>query len=209
VVDQWEAPLAKGSPEDRSEARSKKRRLRSSRRTQKRATGSLMRARLVEEFDGLACKRKHGEVKMLPGAVTLLCRLVAAAAAPTIGLATYALAAAPIASTTLLVNDQTNSVTILRQINVAVTFAPAEYQDLQISKSFYIVCRFPFNPGPYTISVRVDNKYNLIPVDVVEYKKYDPSYIELDIDTLFLTNRIDDFDFRDHKVYIDFFAARR
>jgi hypothetical protein len=146
---------------------------------------------------------------MLPGAVTLLCRLVAAAALPAIGLATHALAAAPIASATFLVDDQTNSVTILRQTNVAVTFAPAEYQDLQISNSFYIVCIFPSDPGQYTISVRVDSEYNLIPVDVVEYKKYDPSYIKLDIDTLFLTNRINDSDFRDHRVYIDFFPARR
>lgn len=141
---------------------------------------------------------------MFRNALPLLCRSLAAAALT--GLAFSALAEAPIASATLLVDGRTHSVTIMREANVAVSFAPAEYQDLQISKAFYVICKLPYDPGPFTVSVRVDNRYNLIPADVVEYKTYDPSYIELDIDTLFLTNRTDS-EFWKHTVFIDFFPA--
>lgn len=129
-------------------------------------------------------------------------------AMPATNLAAYSPAAMPIASATLLVNDATNSVALLGENNVKVTFAPAEYPDLNITKALKIICVLTNNPGPYTYSVRVDNKDNLIPADVVEYKQYNPSYIELEIDMAYLTNRIDHSDFRNHKVRIDFFADR-
>jgi hypothetical protein len=141
---------------------------------------------------------------MRMGSATLLCLLAGAGSAT--NLAAYSPAATPIASATLLVDDATNSVALLDENNVQVTFAPAEYLDMNITKAFKIDCLLSNNPGPYTFSVRVDNKYNFIPADVVEYKQYNPSYIELQIDTAYLTNRIDHFDSRNHKVRIDFFA---
>lgn len=140
---------------------------------------------------------------MRMGSATLLC-LLAGAGFPT-NLSAYS-SAAPIASATLLVNDAANSVTLLNEHNVQVTFTPAEYQDMNITKAFKINCLLSGNPGPYTYSVRVDSKYNFIPADVVEYKQFNPSYIELEIDTAYLTNSIDQSDFRNHKVRIDFFA---
>jgi hypothetical protein len=131
------------------------------------------------------------------------------AATPALNLAAYSPAAMPIASATLLVNNVTNSVRLLGENNVAVSFVPTQYPDLNITKSLAIACVLANNPGPYTFSVRVDNRYNLIPVDVVDYKTYDPSYIELEISAIFLTNRINDDDSRDHVVRIDFFATQR
>jgi hypothetical protein len=120
----------------------------------------------------------------------------------------YTPLAPPIASATLLVNDAANSVALIGEKNVRVSFAPAEYPDLDIIKSFVVVCVFPFNPGPFTVSVRVDDKYNFIPATVVDYKTYDPSYIKLEINAQYLTNEIDAADARDHKVRIDFYADR-
>jgi hypothetical protein len=136
----------------------------------------------------------------------LLCILLGAAVTPAANLAAYSPLAPPIASATLLVNDATNSVALLDEKNVAVTFAPPEYPDLNITKAFKINCQISNNPGPYTFAVRVDNRYNLIPADVVEYKQYNPSYIELEIDTIYLTNSIDHPGLGNHKVRIDFFA---
>jgi hypothetical protein len=140
--------------------------------------------------------------------MALLCLLAGAAATSITHVAAYSRLPPPFASATLLVNDATNSVALLDENNVQVTFAPTEYPDLNITKAFKIDCLLSNNPASYTFAVRVDNKYNLIPADVVEYKQYNPSYIELEIDTAYLANRIDHSDFRDHRVYIDFFAGR-
>ncbi len=144
-----------------------------------------------------------GKTNMRMGSAILLGLLAGIVSAT--NLSAYS-SASPIASATLLVNDATNSVALLDEHNVQVTFAPAEYQDMNITKAFKINCLLSNNPGPYTYSVRVDSKYNFIPADVVEYKQFNPSYIELEIDTAYLTNSIDRSDFRNHKVRIDFFA---
>jgi hypothetical protein len=146
-----------------------------------------------------------GKTNMRMGSAVLLGLLVGAASAT--NLAAHS-SAAPIASATLLVNDATNSVALLNESNVQVTFAAAEYQDMNITKAFKINCLLSTNPGPYTFSVRVDSRYNFIPADVVEFKQFNPSYIELEIDTAYLTNSIDHSDLRNHKVRIDFFADR-
>ncbi len=142
---------------------------------------------------------------MRRGSAALLGLLVGAAAATDLAANSPAV---PIASATLAVNDATNSVTLLDESNVEVRFAPAEYPDLNITKAFKIVCVLANNAGPYRFAVRVDNKYNLIPADVVDYNQNNPSYIELEIDTAYLTDRIDHSDFGDHRVRIDFFADR-
>lgn len=126
----------------------------------------------------------------------------------TVDLVHYAPAQAPIARTTLLVSARGNSVTILNENNLAVSFKPPQYPDLLISDTFHVVCVFPFNPGPYTVRVWADSKYNLIPTAVVEYKQYDPSYIELEIDPSFFADGIDAPDLKDHKLHIDFLPSR-
>lgn len=141
---------------------------------------------------------------MTSGAATLLGLIVGAASLNPAG---YALAA-PIASATLLVNDAANSVALLDENNVSVRFAPSQYPDLDITKAFVVTCVFPFNPGPFTYAVRIDNRYDLIPADVVDYKYYDPTTVKLEINAQYLTNTIGVADLRNHKLRIEFYADR-
>jgi hypothetical protein len=141
---------------------------------------------------------------MTSGAATLLGLIVGAAP---LNPAAYGLAA-PIASATLLVNDAANSVALLAENDVTVRFAPSEYPDLDITKSFVVTCVFPFNPGPFTYAVRIDNRYDLIPADVVDYKYYDPTTIKLEINAQYLTNTIGAADLRSHELRIEFYADR-
>lgn len=143
---------------------------------------------------------------MAAGAATFLGLFVGAM--PAVHAAGYATPGAPIASATLLVNDAANAVALLHENNVTVRFAPAEYPDLNITKAFVVTCVFPFNPGPFTYAVRIDNRYDMIPADVVEYKYYDPTYIKLEINTQYLTNTIGAADLRNHELRIEFYADR-
>lgn len=140
------------------------------------------------------------------GSLALLWLLSGSQTTPTADLVTYSRAAIPFASTTLFVNGQSNAVTILSQTNAKVRIVPAQYQDLQISKAFYVVCILPRNYGLRRISVWADSPYHLIPADVVEYKTYDPSYVKLDIDMAYLENRSDELTLANHKIHIDFYT---
>jgi hypothetical protein len=142
---------------------------------------------------------------MASGAATLLGLLIGTA---TLHPAAYVPHTAPIASATLLVNDAANSVALLDEHNIAVSFASSAYPDLDITKSFVVTCVFSFNPGPFTYAVRIDNYYDMIPADVVEYKYYDPAYIKLEINAQYLTNLIGAADLRNHEVRIEFYADR-
>jgi hypothetical protein len=141
---------------------------------------------------------------MASGIATVLGLFIGAAVHP----AAYMSPAAPIASATLLVNDAANTVALLDEDNVAVRFAQPEYSDLNITKAFVVTCVFSFNPGPITYAVRVDNRYDMIPADVVEYKYYDPTYIKLEINAQYLTNTIGAAALRNHRVRIEFYADR-
>jgi len=114
---------------------------------------------------------------------------------------------APFASTTLSLDAETGSVMVLAERNVIVEIKPAQYQDMRISRAFYIVCRLAPNDGLHRIGAWTGNPYHLIPVDIVEYKTFDPSYVELDVDTSFFENRDDDLSLVDHRIHIDFFAG--
>jgi hypothetical protein len=131
--------------------------------------------------------------------------ITAVTTAPIAGLAKY-FPATPIASTVLLVNGRTHSVVILDANNVGVRLVHAEYQDMDITKGFDLECVLPNNSHQLIVSARVDSQYHLIPIDIIEYKTYNPSYIKLGIDTIFFRNAIDGSDLGDHKIYIDFFA---
>jgi hypothetical protein len=135
-----------------------------------------------------------------------LCLLIGAASTPLPGFARYAPAAIPIASTVLIINGQTRAVAILNANNVDVHLLPAEYQDMDITKAFDVECILPGNDRQLVVSARVDSRYHMIPIDVIVYKEYNPSYIKLGIDTIYLRNAIDNSDFSDHKIYIDFYV---
>ncbi len=139
---------------------------------------------------------------------------VLAAAALAAVLASTALAAPlsaaprPFASATLLVNDATKTLRLLNETNVAVRFAPGAYSDLAITRPFDVICVLPNGFAAARFSVRADSAYNLIPADVVDYQSYDPSYVKLEINPQYFTDRIDDSDVRDHIVRIEFYADR-
>jgi hypothetical protein len=147
-----------------------------------------------------------GEMKMRVSLLAGLCLFIGAVTMPMTGEAKYRAAATPIASTVLLINGQTHAIAILDATNVDVHLLPAEYQDLDITKAFDVECLLPGNNHQLVVSARVDTRYHMIPIDVIIYKEYDPAYIRLGIDTIYLRNAIDNSDFGDHKIYIDFFA---
>jgi hypothetical protein len=142
------------------------------------------------------------------GLSTLVWLLIGITTAPIAGLARY-VPPTPIASAVLLVNGRTHSVVILNADNVDVRLVHAEYQDMDITKAFDVECVLPNNNRQLLVSARVDSQYHLIPIDIIEYKEYNPSYIKLGIDTIYLRNAINDFDPGDHKIYLDFFVRDR
>jgi hypothetical protein len=154
-----------------------------------------------------ACLSKTGERKMISGSVALLWLLMGgtAATAPATEPAAYSPVETPFASMTLLVDGTTNAVQILNQNNVAIKIIPSEYQDLKITKSFAIECTFPRYYPLKTIGARVDSRYHLIPLTVLEYKEFDPSYVKVEINTAYFTNNVGNTDPNLHKVYIDFY----
>lgn len=132
--------------------------------------------------------------------------LIGITATPMTGFAKYSPLPTPIASTVLVIDGQTHALAILDQNNVAIHLLPAEYQDMDITKAFDIECILPGNNRQLVVAARIDSRYHMIPIDVIVYKEYDPSYIKLGIDTIYLRNAIDNSDFSDHKIYIDFYA---
>jgi hypothetical protein len=122
------------------------------------------------------------------------------------GVAAKAGVRAPFASATLYFDSSTGGVSILSERNVDVRILPAEYQDMDMSRAFYVECRLAPNAGLRSIGVWTAQPHRLIPADVVEYKTFDPSYVKLDIDTAYLENRSDNLLFRNHEIHIDFFA---
>ena len=115
-------------------------------------------------------------------------------------------AGAPFASATLYYDGATGAVSILSERNVDVKILPADYQDMDMSRAFYVECRRAPNIGLRSVGVWTGQPYRLIPADVVEYKTFDPSYIKLDIDTAYLENRSDNLLFKNHEIHIEFFS---
>jgi hypothetical protein len=111
----------------------------------------------------------------------------------------------PFASATLYFDNTTGGVSILSQNNVALAIRPAQYQDMAMSRAFYVECRLAPNDGLRSIGVWVGTPAHTIPADVVDYHTFDPSYVELDIDTAYFENRSDDLLFKNHEIHIEFF----
>jgi hypothetical protein len=158
---------------------------------------------------GIAKQRvnqQQGAARMRSNLMAGLSLLIGITATPMTGFAKYSPLPTPIASTVLVIDGQTHALAILDQNNVAIHLLPAEYQDMDITKAFDIECILPGNNRQLVVAARIDSRYHMIPIDVIVYKEYDPSYIKLGIDTIYLRNAIDNSDFSDHKIYIDFYA---
>jgi len=143
------------------------------------------------------------------GSLPLAWLLAFTPAPPTIELAKYPQLPTPFSSATLLVDGATAGVAVRDQTNVAVTIAPAEYQELRVSRAFEVICQLPPNYGIQSVRAWVDSRYHLIPVTVLEYKTFNPSYIKLEIETLYLRNKINDVALSNHRIHIDFFTYPR
>jgi hypothetical protein len=147
------------------------------------------------------------EPNMTLGSLPLLWLLLTGPAAPATDLTKYSPAAIPFASTTLLVSgNYSDPVLVLDRTNLDVNIVAAEYQELRRSRAFSVECLLPDNYGLRTVGVWVDNRYHLIPASIVEYKKFNRSYVKVEIDTVYLENEIDRFSTWRHKVHIDFFT---
>jgi hypothetical protein len=148
---------------------------------------------------------------MTSGSMALFLLLAGATPAPLTGLtpdpvAYPAEAAKPFASATLLVNAETYSVKILSQNNIVLTVVPAEYQDLQITRSLAFQGLFGHPYRLTKIGSRVDDKYHFVPLDVLEYKEFNPAYIKFEVSAAFFRNRAEQFAPGYHKIYLDFYT---
>lgn len=112
---------------------------------------------------------------------------------------------APFASATLYFDNATGGVSILSQNNVGVAIRPAQYQDMDMSRAFYVECQLPVNDGLRSIGVWVGTPAHTIPADVVDYHTFDPTYVELDIDTAYFENRSENLLFKNQEIHIEFF----
>jgi hypothetical protein len=110
----------------------------------------------------------------------------------------------PLASLDLLVDNE--NVRVLHARNVGVSLRNSEYTDLDISHSFHVACALPPNYGLWRVRAWADTVYNLLPVTIVEYKYYDPTYVELEIEPSTFTDQIDGNGMGPHRVHIDFYA---
>jgi hypothetical protein len=110
----------------------------------------------------------------------------------------------PLASIDLLVDN--DNVRVLNARNVGVSLRNSEYADLDISHSFHVACALPPNYGLWRVRAWADSVYNLLPVTIVEYKYYDPTYVELEIEPSTFTDQIDSNGTGPHRVHIDFYA---
>jgi hypothetical protein len=115
-------------------------------------------------------------------------------------------AEAAFASATLYYDSTTQGVAVLGERNVSLRIVAADYQDMKISHAFHVICRLPPNAGLRKIGVWAAAPSHLIPSDVVAYQSFDPTYVELDIDTSYFENRTDLINATDHKIHIEFFA---
>jgi hypothetical protein len=115
----------------------------------------------------------------------------------------------PFASATLQLNGNYGPIAILDETNVALKIVPAEAQDLNIAHQFDLICDLAPNGGIQSIGAYVDTRYHSIPVSVVEYKDFNPRYVKMSVDTIFLRNRINDVDTTTHRMRIEFFADPR
>jgi hypothetical protein len=116
---------------------------------------------------------------------------------------------APFATATLQLNGNYGPIAILDETNVAIKIVPAEAQDLKIAHQFDLVCDLAPNSGIQLIGAYVDSRHHSIPVSVVEYKDFNPRYVKMSVDTIFLRNRINDFDPTTHRMHIEFYADPR
>jgi hypothetical protein len=110
----------------------------------------------------------------------------------------------PLASIELLVDN--DSVRVLNARNVGVSLRSSEYTDLDISHSFHVACALPMNYGLWRVRAWADSVYNLLPVTIVEYKYYDPTYVELEIEPSTFTDAIDGNGTGLHRVHIEFYT---
>jgi hypothetical protein len=140
------------------------------------------------------------------GTLTLLWLLSGGAGEPSLDRIYYAPAKKPAASLVLSIDSNFHSVAVLEATNVAVRILPAEAQDMHLSKPQYDVeCHLQTSGKLVSVNARADTRDHLIPVDILTYKNDDPTYVKLEIDQLYLTNRIDRSDTAVHTVYIDFY----
>lgn len=110
----------------------------------------------------------------------------------------------PLASIELLVDN--DSVRVVDARNVGVSLRNSEYADLDISHSFHVACALPPNYGLWRVRAWADSVYNLLPVTIVEYKYYDPTYVELEIEPSTFTDTINGNGIGPHRVHIDFYT---
>jgi len=113
----------------------------------------------------------------------------------------------PVAWVVLEVDSAQHIVQILDQSNVSVRIVAAEGQDLNIAKAFDLECRLAGIGKLVSVGAYADTKSHLIPIDVLDYKDYDPSYVKLEVAQIYLANKIEDSDRRTHKVTIEFYQA--
>jgi hypothetical protein len=123
---------------------------------------------------------------------------------PAIGPTHYQPHHPPLASVDLVVDS--SSVRVLDTRNVSVALRSSEYFDLDISHAFHIACTLPPNYGLWRVRAWADNVYNLLPVTIVEYKYYDPTYVELEIEPSTFTDAIDGNGTGLHRVHIEFYT---
>lgn len=123
---------------------------------------------------------------------------------PAIGPTHYQPQHPPLATIDLMVDS--SSVRVLGTRNVSVTLRSSEYFDLDISHAFHIACTLPPNYGLWRVRAWADTVYNLLPVTIVEYKYYDPTYVELEIEPSTFIDTINENGVGPHRVHIDFYA---
>jgi hypothetical protein len=116
---------------------------------------------------------------------------------------------APFATATLQLNGNYGPIGILNETNVAVKIVAAEAQDLNIAHQFDLICDLAPNSGLQQIGAWIDTRHHSIPVSVVEYKDFNPRYVKVSVDTIFLRNRVNDLDPTTHKMRIEFYADQR
>jgi len=157
-----------------------------------------MKARIIR-----AANERHS---MSFAALTLLWLLNGGASEPSLDKIYDAPAKKPAASLVLSIDSNLHSVAVLEAAHVAARILPAEAQDMHLSKPQYDVECYLQAPGKLvSIDARADTRSHMIPVDVLAYKNDNPTYVKLEIDQLYLTNRIDRSDTAVHRVYIDFY----
>ena len=116
---------------------------------------------------------------------------------------------APFASATLLLDGNYGPIAVLTETNVDIKIVAAEAQDLNIARQFDLICNLAPNSGIQQIGAYVDGRHHSIPVAVLEYKDFNPRYLKMGVDTIFLRNRINDLDVKKHEMRIEFFADPR